>query len=38
MNHSRIAYLMGPQGEPISMLPVDKSADAVADELAKWVK
>jgi protein SCO1 len=38
MNHSRIAYLMGPQGEPISMLPVDKNADAVADELAKWVK
>jgi protein SCO1/2 len=38
MNHSRIAYLMGPQGEPISMLPVDRNADAVADELAKWVK
>jgi len=23
MDHSRIAYLMGPQGEPIAMLPVD---------------
>ncbi len=38
MDHSRIAYLMGPKGEPISMLPVDKGADAVAAELAKWVK
>jgi protein SCO1/2 len=38
MDHSRIAYLMGPRGEPISMLPVDKDADAVAAELAKWVK
>ena len=38
MDHSRIAYLMGRQGEPIAMLPVDKGADAVAAELAKWVK
>ncbi len=37
MDHSRIAYLMGPAGEPISMLPVDKGPDAVAAELAKWV-
>ena len=38
MDHSRIAYLMGRQGEPIAMLPVDQGADAVAAELAKWVK
>lgn len=42
MDHSRVAYLMGRQGEPIAMLPVDKGpADgprAVAEELAKWVK
>jgi protein SCO1/2 len=38
VNHSRIAYLMGRKGEPISMLPVDKGPDAVAAELAKWVK
>jgi protein SCO1/2 len=37
MDHSRIAYLMGRQGEPIAMLPVDKGADAVAADLAKWV-
>ncbi len=38
MDHSRIAYLMGPKGEPITMLPVDKDGEAVAAELAKWVK
>ena len=37
MDHSRAAYLMGRKGEPIAMLPVDKSPDAVAAELAKWV-
>lgn len=42
MDHSRVAYLMGRQGEPIAMLPVDKGPrdgpQAVAAELAKWVK
>jgi protein SCO1/2 len=38
MDHSRIAYLMGPNGEPISMLPVDKGPQAVAEDLAQWVK
>lgn len=38
MDHSRIAYLMDPDGKPISMLPIDKGPDAVAAELAKWVK
>jgi protein SCO1/2 len=38
MDHSRIAYLMGPNGNPIDMLPVDKGAAAVAEALAKWVK
>lgn len=37
MDHSRAAYLMGPEGQPIALLPVDKDANAVADELAKWV-
>jgi len=37
MDHSRAAYLMGPDGKPIALLPVDKDAAAVADELAKWV-
>lgn len=37
MDHSRIAYLMGREGEPIAMLPVDKDPQAVAAELDKWV-
>ncbi|MDG2002607.1 MAG: SCO family protein [Novosphingobium sp.] len=42
MDHSRIAYLMGPQGEPIALLPVDQgpareAPQAVAAELEKWV-
>ena len=38
MDHSRIAYLMGPKGEPLAMLPVDEGADAVAAELARWTE
>ncbi|MFA7602046.1 MAG: SCO family protein [Novosphingobium sp.] len=42
MDHSRVAYLMGRKGEPIAMLPVEmqglEGAQAVATELAKWVK
>ena len=38
MDHSRIAYLMDPQGNPIAMLPADKGPEAVSAELAKWVK
>jgi protein SCO1/2 len=37
MDHSRAAYLMGPDGRPIALLPVDKDAPAVAGEFAKWV-
>jgi len=38
MNHSRILFLMGPDGQPIAMLPHDKGADAIAAELARWVR
>ena len=37
MDHSRAAYLMGREGEPIALLPVDQSPDAVAAELDEWV-
>ena len=39
MDHSRAAYLMGPQGEPIATLPIDMvdKGEAVAAELEKWV-
>jgi protein SCO1/2 len=38
MDHSRMVYLMGKKGEPIALLPSEKGAEAVAAELAKWVK
>lgn len=38
VNHSRIAELIGPAGEPIALLPYDKGAEAVAAELDRWVK
>jgi len=37
MDHSRISFLFGPDGEPISMLPHDQGPDAVEAELALWV-
>jgi protein SCO1 len=45
--HTNIAYLMGPQGQPLAIIPVDDirtegvnegSPDLVAAELAKWVQ
>ncbi len=38
MDHSRAAYLMDRTGQPLSTLPVDLGPDAVAAELAKWVR
>jgi len=38
MDHSRVTYLMDRQGQPVAMLPVDKGPDAVAAELARWVR
>jgi protein SCO1/2 len=42
MDHQTTAFLMGRKGEPIAMLPIDlngkEGVDAIAAELAKWVK
>ena len=38
MDHSRVTYLFGPEGQPLATLPVDRGGDAVAAELAKWVR
>ncbi len=38
MNHSRIAYLFGPKGEPIAILPHEQGAEAIAAELDRWVR
>jgi protein SCO1/2 len=37
MDHPRVAILLGPDGKPIELLPVDADADAVVAELEKWV-
>jgi len=37
MDHPRIAILLGPDGKPIELLPIDANADAVVTELEKWV-
>lgn len=38
VDHSRTAYLMGPQGQPIALIPNEGPPQAIAAELAKWVK
>ncbi|WP_375397427.1 SCO family protein [uncultured Sphingomonas sp.] len=38
VSHSRAAYLMGPDGKPIALLPVDGTADGVVAELERWVQ
>ena len=38
VNHSRLAFLFGPQGEPIVLLPHDEGAEAIKAELEKWVR
>lgn len=38
MDHSRAAYLMGPDGQPIALLPLDQGPQATAEVLAQWVR
>ncbi|MGB3795197.1 MAG: SCO family protein [Alteraurantiacibacter sp.] len=38
MDHSRAGYLVNRDGEPMALIPVEQSAEAVAEELAKWVR
>jgi protein SCO1/2 len=38
VNHTMVTYLMAPDGAPIAILPTDKGAQAIADELDRWVK
>ena len=38
VNHSRLAMLFGPKGEPIALLPHEKGADAIVAELKRWVR
>jgi protein SCO1/2 len=36
MNHSRIAYLFGPDGKPIALIPQDGTPDEIATEMKRW--
>ena len=38
VDHSRMAVLYSPEGEPIVIVPADQGADAVAAELDRWVR
>jgi protein SCO1/2 len=38
VDHSNVTYLFDPAGKPMATLPTDLGADAVAQELAKWVR
>lgn len=37
MDHSRQAYLFGPDGKPLALLPYDGTPQEIADEIARWV-
>jgi protein SCO1/2 len=37
VDHSRIAILYGPEGEPVAIVPHDQGPQGVASELDKWV-
>jgi protein SCO1/2 len=37
VNHSRQAYLMDPDNKPLALLPTEQGAQAVADEIRRWV-
>jgi protein SCO1 len=38
VDHMRAAYLFGPDGKPLALLPADESAEAVVTELKRWVR
>lgn len=38
MDHTTITYLFGPDGKPVATLPIDQGPEAVAAELARWVR
>jgi len=38
VDHSRQAYLFGPQGEPLALLPFDGTPQQVADEITRWAR
>jgi protein SCO1/2 len=38
VNHSRMAVLYGPEGQPLAIIPADQGPGGVAAELDRWVR
>jgi protein SCO1/2 len=38
VNHTRIAVLYGPDGQPMAIIPHDQGPEGVAAELGRWVR
>jgi len=38
VNHSRVTYLMDPDGKPLAIVPSDQGPQAVADTIERWVR
>lgn len=38
IGHTQIAYLMDAEGKPITSLPLERDAQAIADEVLHWVR
>jgi protein SCO1/2 len=38
VDHSRMAVLYGPEGQPIAIIPNDQGAEGVAAELERWMR
>lgn len=38
VDHSRVAYLMGKQGQPLALLRQDGTPDQIADDIEQWAK
>lgn len=38
VDHAAVAFLMDPDGKPITSLPIDKDPQAIAEEVRHWVR
>ena len=38
VGHTQVAFLMDADGKPITSLPLEKDAAAIADEVKRWVR
>ena len=38
VDHLAVAFLMGPKGEPVAALPIDKDGPAIAEQVRHWVR